>query len=68
MFFIPEDVGELKDKVVLVVWGPGTSGDDLKRFSEDLSSQQCSVVIVENAERLSMCKCVVFRFCSNPLF
>ncbi|XP_057379891.1 anamorsin homolog [Daphnia carinata] len=47
-----EALNRLKDGTVLVLWGAGSSPEDVQRFSQELSTQQCSRVIVEHFERL----------------
>nr|SVE80435.1 EOG090X0FGQ [Daphnia magna] len=50
---IPSEVlNRLKDGTVLVLWGAGSSPEDVQRFSQELSTQQCSRIIVEHFERL----------------
>ena len=56
MSLIPEDVCDLANKTVLVVWGSGINPEDLKNVSDQLSGLKCREVVVENAERLIMCK------------
>lgn len=54
---IPSEVlNRLKDGTVLVLWGAGSSPEDVQRFSQELSTQQCSRIIVEHFERLILCK------------
>ncbi|XP_046458104.1 anamorsin homolog [Daphnia pulex] len=48
----PEVVSRLKDATVLILWGPGSSPEDVQKFSQELSSQQCNRVVVEHFERL----------------
>nr|CAG4642105.1 EOG090X0FGQ [Eurycercus lamellatus] len=45
---------DLKDKSVLIAWGPGNSTEDLQEFSKKLNSLQCSHVIMEHVERLAI--------------
>nr|SVE73872.1 EOG090X0FGQ [Daphnia atkinsoni] len=47
-----EALGRLKNGTVLVLWGPGSSPEDVQRFSQELSTHQCNRVIVEHFERL----------------
>ena len=56
MSLIPEDVCDLANKTVLLVWGSGINPEDLKNVSDQLSGLKCREVVVENAERLIMCK------------
>lgn len=54
---IPSEVlGRLKNGTVLVLWGPGSSPEDVQRFSQELSTYQCNRVIVEHFERLIFCR------------
>nr|SVE74495.1 EOG090X0FGQ [Daphnia barbata] len=45
-------VNRLKNGTVLVLWGTGSSPDNVQRFSQELSSYQCTRVVVEHFERL----------------
>lgn len=58
----PEVVSRLKDATVLILWGPGSSPEDVQKFSQELSSQQCNRVVVEHFERLVVCKLLHFSF------
>jgi len=54
MSLLPEDVCDLGNKTVLLVWGSGNSPEDLKSVSDQLHALNCIEVVVENAERLTM--------------
>nr|CAG4648938.1 EOG090X0FGQ [Polyphemus pediculus] len=43
---------DLRDKVVLVLWGSGNSPESLQQFTDIIKSRNCSAVVVENVERL----------------
>lgn len=72
MALIPESVPQnLSGKVVLIVWGPGNSTDELQRISEELRARQCGQVVMEHVERLLVCKssiCLVDSFYTNDIF
>jgi hypothetical protein len=56
MSLIPDSMNDLDNKTVLFVWGSGNSPDQLQLATDQLRSMNCSKVIVENSERLVMCK------------
>lgn len=54
---IPVDVlDNLKDKSILVLWGPGSEPQVVQQFSQELKTRECHSVIVEHFERLVVCK------------
>lgn len=59
---IPVEVQDkLKDRTVLVLWGPSTQPEDVQRFSQELSTHQCNRVTVEHFERLILCRLTFFN-------
>ena len=63
MSLIPESVRDLDNKTVLFVWGPGNSPHQLQLATDQIRSMKCSKVIMENAERLVLCKYFCY-FCT----
>lgn len=59
MSLIPEGVGDLKNKSVLIIWGHGNSNESLKQLVEEAGLKMSSHVVLENAERLVMCTNIV---------
>ena len=52
----PEVVNRLKGGIVLILWGAGSSPENVQEFSQEVSTHQCSRVVVEHFERLKLCK------------
>nr|SVE76700.1 EOG090X0FGQ [Daphnia longispina] len=44
----------LKGGIVLILWGAGSSPENVQQFSQEVSTHQCSRVVVEHFERLKL--------------
>nr|CAG4649748.1 EOG090X0FGQ [Scapholeberis mucronata]SVE93933.1 EOG090X0FGQ [Scapholeberis mucronata] len=54
-FAIPKDlVGSLRDKNVLVLWGPGCQPENVQKCSQELGSTHQCKIVVEHSQRLAL--------------